>query len=640
MDIRNLVNRTPLSLQYIALLLLGAGMATVSVSAAPVGSHEKASFTIIKREAVLAEDGYVYHEYPGASATYSGNGSSLGRYNPSGEDIAVTRIGLGSYEVMLSASFFHFVPTVTAFSANGSYCKVVYFSYPGDVVQIHCSDASGNPTDSAFSLRWTSTQEDAYAFIGTYGIITSVDNNPWGSTQVSNSISNGNFVVSTPGAPNFKQGQVHVTSTYGGIGVHCKVTSQGASTASIGCYDSNGGPASSSFTFLRIGSADDAFAFANDSLSTSTYVTDTNYSHNPQGGDPTSQNIGTGEYLVTFPGLQASYGGNIQVTAFGPGSAKCAVSGWTATTVNVSCSDSSGVPTNSQFNVLYTRFQTCAGMPANVEIGNTLPSTGDDVIVGTSGADNISGLGGDDVICGMNGEDTVYGGPGKDVLYGGDGQGNDDTFNTLYGGSGDDSVFGSEYDDFLYGQGGADYLVTLNTSSGLGDVMSGGSGNDVLHSNSTAGSDMRGNGNNDTLYGSAADDVIKGDTGLDTIYGNGGSDLIQGGNGADTIYGGVGPDTIYGQGARDYISGGSGDDVIYGGLGNDSIDGGVGSDYCNGQGQDSAAGDTETNCETTIGFPVVPQSVILFRPGRVSFDDLQLLAIDKCDLTAEQCLKK
>jgi len=594
-------------------------------------------------EAVMTEDGYLYHAFQSASSiTYAGDGSEQWRFNPTGEDITVDRNGTGDYTVTVSASDHFFMPNVTALSTGGSTnCKVHYFYYPGNFVNIYCFNSStGALADSKFSLRWTSTVEDAYAWVSESGV-PCCENNPWGASVSASQVSTGVYSVTTPGGPNFEGGHIQVTA-YGSGSDHCKVNNWGSTTATVRCYDSTGTATDSAFTFLRVGSNDDAYIWANNASATTAYVGSIAYSHNPQIAAPTSVKTGAGSYTVQIPDLAVEYGGNVQVTAYGSSEHQCVTSGWGGETVNVRCTDSTGVLADSRFNMLYTRFQTCDGKPANIEIGNNVPTTQDDIIVGTPAADSISGLGGNDIICGMGGADALYGGPGNDTIYGGDTVGFDDTYNNLYGGSGNDTLYGATYDDHLYGQGGSDRLETSNTLSGFGDIMSGGSGNDVLISNSNAGTNMRGNGNNDSLYGSSVADVMKGDPGLDTIYGNGGADTIEGGNGADYIHGGGGPDTIYGQGSPDTLHGGAGDDTIYGGNQNDSIDGGSGSDYCNGQGQTGGAGDTESNCEITAGFPIASlvDHPIQYRPGRLPLNDVEIQAIDKCNQTLEDCLGK
>jgi Ca2+-binding RTX toxin-like protein len=109
--------------------------------------------------------------------------------------------------------------------------------------------------------------------------------------------------------------------------------------------------------------------------------------------------------------------------------------------------------------------------------GNSKPTNGNDVLVGTGGFDTIHGLGGDDQISGGAKDDRLYGDAGNDTLNGDDGN------------------------DFLWGGSGAD---TLN----------GGNGNDQL----------RGGDGNDTLDAGAGNEQVEGDAGADVLTGGAGID--------------------------------------------------------------------------------------------------------------------
>ena len=285
--------------------------------------------------------------------------------------------------------------------------------------------------------------------------------------------------------------------------------------------------------------------------------------------------------------------------------------------------------------------QTCAGLPATVDLSQgQVPTSGNDVIVGTPLGETINGLGGDDVICGMGGSDILLGGAGSDTLYGGDGTGTDDSRNDLFGGTGDDFLYGSNMDDYLYGQSGADFLETNNTTGFL-DFLWGGSGNDEMISNSASGSEMRGQGNNDIMTGSHSADTMRGDPGHDTMFGRNGNDDMGGGNGADTMYGGAGHDLMAGNNHRDVLLGQNGNDTLTGGLGNDALNGGGGNDSCDGQGQSGGAGDSATNCETATGIPFAGVRVgAAVLPRAQPLTEREVDLIERCDLTVEECLAR
>ncbi|MAF96140.1 MAG: hypothetical protein CMM60_10350 [Rhodospirillaceae bacterium] len=121
----------------------------------------------------------------------------------------------------------------------------------------------------------------------------------------------------------------------------------------------------------------------------------------------------------------------------------------------------------------------------------------------------------------------------------------------LVGGPGRDDIGGLEGNDYIYGDTPTNFdsathdisnpLTDPEFSSGSGDLISGGDGDD-------------------TLYGGA---------GGDTLYGDDGADRLEGNDGADTLYGGAGADNIFGY---------AGDDILIGGQGNDTLTGGTGAD--------------------------------------------------------------
>ena len=214
----------------------------------------------------------------------------------------------------------------------------------------------------------------------------------------------------------------------------------------------------------------------------------------------------------------------------------------------------------------------CAGEPVTVNLGlGQSPTSGDDVIYGTSGADTIDALGGDDVICALGGNDTVNGGGGDDTIYG---SGGDDE---LSGGGGADTIYGDAGDDDIMGGSEAD---TIHGGDGA-DKVSGGTGADFIYGE-VGDDDLYGSDGNDTVSGGAGDDDVRGGSGNDTLNGGAGADRVLGEAGNDTINGDDGDDRLRGGNNHDTISGADGDDNIYSGSGNDLVLGGLGSDYING----------------------------------------------------------
>ena len=243
-----------------------------------------------------------------------------------------------------------------------------------------------------------------------------------------------------------------------------------------------------------------------------------------------------------------------------------------------------------------TTVHECNGKAITVQLSKgEIPTSGDDVILGTEGDDVINSLGGNDTICALAGNDIINSGTGDDWVDGGDGvddinggSGNDTIYTGsgatvgsgafVSGGSGDDTIFGGPDADHIKGSNGADTIF----GEGANDVITGGSGRDIIN-------------------GGAGNDDIKGQGSRDTINGDDGNDIINGGAEKDTINGGNGNDEITGGPGNDVLRGDFGADTIFGGGGNDTLVGGpsVG-DFCDGQ---SGTDITVVSCEVTVGLP-------------------------------------
>ena len=273
-------------------------------------------------------------------------------------------------------------------------------------------------------------------------------------------------------------------------------------------------------------------------------------------------------------------------------------------------------------DVAMATIKRCRGLVVTVDIGaGDVPTTGDDVILGTEGADAINGLSGNDTICGLGGNDNLNGGNGADLIVGGDGadrisgQGGDDELygdgeaDVINGGVGKDEIWGGDGDDDLRGQGDNDVLYG---EAGV-DQFFGGSGNDMIVTgeggNAGTTQVVKGQSNNDTIIGSSEADLLEGGPGLDTLHGGGGDDLLKGGLGRDELFGEAGADRLEGGATNDFLFGGDGDDALLGGLGDDSLFGEAGDDGLDGQGgvdicDGGADADTATRtCETEVDIP-------------------------------------
>lgn len=251
----------------------------------------------------------------------------------------------------------------------------------------------------------------------------------------------------------------------------------------------------------------------------------------------------------------------------------------------------------------------CNGKAVDVFIGKgDVPTSGPDVILGTSGNDVITAMGGDDTICGLegndiinagNGNDWVDAGPGNDTIEGGNG--NDEIYgdsgvDIINGGPDNDEIFGEGSGDFINGNSGDDLLDggfgvdqlrggsgndVINTGSGgnrgTGLVVTGGAGNDII-TGGPGTDEIRGESGNDTILGGDASDSLFGGGGNDIVNGQGGNDILRGNGGKDTVTGGDGNDDMDGGDSDDIMSGGNGNDVMRGATGNDDMSGGAGDD--------------------------------------------------------------
>lgn len=222
---------------------------------------------------------------------------------------------------------------------------------------------------------------------------------------------------------------------------------------------------------------------------------------------------------------------------------------------------------------------------------STVPTDGNDMLMGTFGDETISGLGGHDRIDGGFGNDTLDGGAGHDVITGGEGA------DIFIGGDGNDTFYADAQDISAMGGGplpadadtGIDVVVFkdefgqgINTSTfvlhGIEEVILD-YGNDQF---SAALADkgltiLAGEGNN-MISGSAFDDRLVGGDNRDDLNGNAGNDVIESGWGDDYLKGGDGNDVLRGDNGMDTLWGDAGDDILDGGKGTDGLLGGAGRD--------------------------------------------------------------
>jgi hemolysin type calcium-binding protein/Big-like domain-containing protein/HYR domain-containing protein len=192
-------------------------------------------------------------------------------------------------------------------------------------------------------------------------------------------------------------------------------------------------------------------------------------------------------------------GGPVTITNNAPGSFPIG-----KTTITWKAVDASGNSTTAtQFVFVFP--PTAASCPTtgyNIILGTSnndvlVGTDGRDCIVGFGGQDRIDGKGGDDILIGGDGDDIIVGGTGNDIIVGGTGQ------DTLSDVSGNDVLIGGDGDDLMSGGDGDDILIGGNGQ----DHMDGGNGNDLLV----------GNAGDDSMQGGAGTDRCVADLDHDTL---------------------------------------------------------------------------------------------------------------------------
>ena len=193
---------------------------------------------------------------------------------------------------------------------------------------------------------------------------------------------------------------------------------------------------------------------------------------------------------------------------------------------------------------------------------------------------------------------TVNGGIGADIvdaaaiglgviINGSDGN------DMLFGGMGNDTIDGGGGDDLIFGGAGNDDLLGAEDN----DQVFGDDGNDTIRDDFDFPLETL--TTNDVLFGGRGDDWIAGGVGFDQLFGDEGNDTILGGTGDDILWGGLGNDDLTGEEDNDQVFGEDGNDIIrddfdspsesltandtlIGGMGDDQIAGGVGADEIEG----------------------------------------------------------
>lgn len=217
--------------------------------------------------------------------------------------------------------------------------------------------ASVSAHDQGYGLVWAF---DATA--PSYNATSSFSYNDGGADVLITRLGTGFYLVDFGDISKISEtlGHVQVTA-YGLTTNYCKVVSWGPNIVAVACFDSAGNPADTEYTALYLLPDDHpnnyAYAWADDSTA-AVYTPNPLYSYNAGSASAvTAARIGTGRYTMTWTGFETVGvgGGHVQVTAYGPGNARCSVQNWFADAATVDCYDPSGTPVDSQYDVLYWR---------------------------------------------------------------------------------------------------------------------------------------------------------------------------------------------------------------------------------------------------------------------------------------------
>ncbi len=189
-----------------------------------------------------------------ASTTYS--------YNPGGNDVAVTRAGVGNYTVLFEG----YDPNgligghvqVSSYGGTSSTCTVR--SWGAESVNVLCFDPVGAPVDAAYTVLYTKpevgTESLAYAWANNASADTYTPSALYSYNPTSAAISISRSAVGTYNVSfdefagvGFNGGNVLVTA-YGGGAQRCKVSSWGSSNANILCLDTAGSAVDANYTVM------------------------------------------------------------------------------------------------------------------------------------------------------------------------------------------------------------------------------------------------------------------------------------------------------------------------------------------------------------------------------------------------------
>jgi hypothetical protein len=291
----------------------------------------------------------------------------------------VTRSGVGRYTVRLpdlaaASGTVH----VTAYGASTHHCKVANWFPSGtaQLINVRCFTRTGALVDTFYTLSYTNPGgfpwDLGYVWAnqptsGSYVPSPSYQANSSGATNRIDRLGVGAYRVRLP---NLGRAAGHVQVTAYGTGPErCKVGSWGPVGAEqnirVRCYGLTGSPVDTRFTLTYVRNGNilgasplcchpdghpTAYAWANQPTAAS-YTPAPAYQF-ADFGQSTISRLGVGSYAVHPP--RSLSNGNVQITAYGDGSAQCKVSSWTsASGIRVLCFTTAGRPVDTFYDVSF-----------------------------------------------------------------------------------------------------------------------------------------------------------------------------------------------------------------------------------------------------------------------------------------------
>ncbi len=301
--------------------------------------------------------------YPSASYQYSSGLAGTVNYS--------YRYATGKYRVTIRNVNGDGTPHVTAYGGTTNRCKVQsWVPYAGrdtDVL-VNCFTRTGAPVDSKFSLSFANLRPTTYKYGRIWYDGSSTPSayryNSKGGTNTVARTGTGAYTAKLPKLGGAIAGQVQVTAV-GTTSTWCKVHSFGTTNATqevkVRCFNPSGTAVNGGFvlTYTQGGNLlgapnvsggqglKHAYAMVKPG-SAPNAVNAFRYS-SPAGTNFSVANLGPGYHQLTVPVNMDA--GTVQVTTVGTSAHSCSVEAWFGNSVYVRCSNSSGVPSGSDFEV-------------------------------------------------------------------------------------------------------------------------------------------------------------------------------------------------------------------------------------------------------------------------------------------------